>query len=184
MPVFTFIPWEKDWQGDTELELCGATFCFQLKDKGHRVNVFYHEHGDGGSLALDISLQKKEGYKEYVKKMVELDLPPVPLNELPFFSIYETVMKLFSEKRDVQLTTKWEDGDARLRATVILDSKRVYTLFRAVCGPYELYYQSDVNTKEHDKWLRHFLINAAGLYLLFKEYVKREPTSREPQEKA
>ena len=177
MPTFKLEPWVEE----SEMEICGATFCVELKDKGHRVDVFYHEYGDKGSLTLNISLQKKEGYKEYVKKMVELDLPPVPLNESPFFSIYETVMKLFGEKRDVHLVAKWEDGDARLRATVILDSRRVYTLFRAVCGPYELYYQSDIDTKEHGKWLKHFLTNTAGLYLLFKEYVKSESTSREPR---
>ena len=178
MPVFTLRPWEND----VELELCGATFCFELRDKEHRVSAFYHEYGDRGSLTLDISLQKKEGYKEYVKKMVEFDLPPVLLNESSqFFSIYETVVKLFNEKGDVQLTTKWEDGDIHLRMTVILNSRRVYTLFRAVCGPYELYYQSDTDTKEHGKWLKHFLTNTAGLYLLFKEYVKSESTSREPR---
>jgi hypothetical protein len=174
----------KPWKEDTELELCGTTFCFELKDKGHRVNAFYHEYGDKGSMTLDVSLQKEGNYKDYVKKMVELDLPTVPVDKSPqFFSIYKTATELFNEKRDVNLVTKWEDEGAHLSTTVILDKRRVYVLFRAVWGPHKVYYQADTDTKEHDRWLRHFLINAAGLYQLFREYVKGGPANQELQEK-
>jgi hypothetical protein len=161
------------WEGEVEIEICGTTFCIELKDRGHRVSVFYHEFGDRGSITLDVSLQKKDGYKEYVRRMVESDLPSAPLNEgSPFFSVYEAVMKLLKEEKHVSLTVKWEQEGVHVSTTAILDKERVYVLFRAVCGPHKLYYQSDINTKEHDKWLRHFLINAAGLYMLFREYVK------------
>jgi len=184
MPVFTLRPWEDSWQGDIELELCGATFCFELKDKGHRVSAFYHEYGDRGSMTLDADLQKADGYRNVIKKMVELDLPPVPLNEgTPFFSTYETAIKLFKEGKHVNLVTKWKHEEIRVRTTVILDDKHVYTLFRAIYGPHSLYYQADTDTKEHDRWLRHFLINAAGLYQLFREYVKGKPANQELQEK-
>jgi hypothetical protein len=180
MPVFKLEPWGEK----AEVEMCGTTFCIELKDKEHRINVFYHEHGDRGGLTLDISLQKKEGYKEYVKKMVEFDLPPVPLNEgSPFFSTYEAAVKLFKEGKHVNLVAKWEHEGVWIGVTVILDNKRVYMLFRAVCGPHKLYYQSDIDTKEHDRWLRHFLINAAGLYLLFREYIKTEELGQPLQEK-
>jgi hypothetical protein len=173
MTVFTLRPWENNWQGDIELELCGAAFCFELKDKEHRVSAFYHEYGDRGSITLDISFQKANGYKDYIKKMVELDLPPTPLDKNPqFYTIYKTVMDLFNEKRDVNLATKWEGEGGHINTTVVLDKRRVYVLFKAVEGPHKIYYQADIDTKEHDRWLRHFLINAAGLYLLFKEYAK------------
>ena len=180
MPIFELKPWE----GDIELELCGTTTCFELKDKGHRIKVFYHEVGDRGSMTLDVDLQKEDGYKDYVKKIVELDLPPVPVDKYPqFFSIYKTAKELFDEKKDVNLATKWEDGGGHIGATVILDKKRVYVLFRAVWGPHRIYYQVDTDTKEHDRWLRKFLIEAAGMYQLFKEYVKSGSAGQELQEK-
>jgi hypothetical protein len=175
MPTFELKPWKED----TELELCGATFCFELKDKGHRVNVFYHEYGDRGSMTLDVGFQKANGYKDVIRKMVELNLPTMPLDKNPqFYAIYKTVMELFNEKRDVNLATKWEDEGVNIDTTVILDKRRVYVLFRAVWGPHNIYYQADTDTKEHDRWLRHFLINAAGLYLLFRGYIKTEEPSR------
>jgi hypothetical protein len=175
MPTFKLEPWE----GETEMEVCGTTFCIELKDRGHRVSAFYHEYGDRGSITLDIDLQKEDGYKDYIRKMVEFDLPPVPLNEgSPFFSIYESAVKLFKEGKNVNLTAKWEHEDTRMGVTVTLDRKRVYVLFRAEHGPHRLYYQSDVGTKEHDKLLKRFLIEAAGLYLLLKEYVKDKPSSQ------
>jgi hypothetical protein len=180
MLIFKLRPWKED----TELELCGTMFCFELKDKGHRLNIFYHEYGDKGSMTLDVSLQKGGNYKDYVKKMIELDLPPVSVDKNPqFFSIYKTAAELFSEKRDVNLVTKWEDEGVHLSTTVILDKRRVYVLFRAVWGSHKIYYQADTDTKEHDRWLRHFLINAAGLYQLFREYIKRESANQELQEK-
>jgi hypothetical protein len=175
MPVFTFKP----WQGDIELELCGSTFCFELKDRGHRVHAFYHEYGDRGSVTLDLDLQKADGYKDVIRKMAELDLPSISLDKNPqFYTIYKTATELFNEKRDVKLATKWEDQGVSLSTTVILDKRRVYVLFRAVWGPHNIYYQADIDTKEHDRWLRHFLINAAGLYLLFREYIKTEEPNR------
>jgi hypothetical protein len=180
MPTFELKPWKED----TELELCGSTFCFELKDKGHRVYAFYHEYGDKGSMTLDVDLQKANGYKDVIRKMAELDLPTMPLDKNPqFYTIYKTVTELFNEKRDVNLVTKWEDQGVNLSTTVILDKRRVYVLFRAVYGPHRLYYQADTDTKEHDRWLRHFLINAAGLYQLFREYVKGESANQELQEK-
>jgi hypothetical protein len=171
VPTFKLEPWE----GEAEMEVCGATFCIELKDRGHRVRVFYHEYGDRGSFTLDVDLQKKDGYKDYVRRIVELDLPSILLSEgSPFFSIYETATKLFKEGKHVSLTTKWEQEGVYMATTVILDKKRVYVLFRAEHGPHRLYYQSDIDTKEHDKWFRHFLIEAAGLYMLFREYTKTE----------
>jgi hypothetical protein len=180
MPAFKLEPWGEE----AEVEMCGATYCIELKDKGQRINVFYREYSDREGRTLDISLQKKEGYKEYVKKMVEFDLPPVPLNGgSPFLSTYEAVVKLFKEGKHVNLVTKWEHEGVWIGMTVILDNKRVYTLFKAAYGPYTLCYQSDIDTTEHDRWLRHFLTNAAGLYLLFREYIKTEELSQPPQEK-
>ena len=181
MPVFKLEPWE----GDIELELCGGQFCFELRDRGHRVYVFYHEYGDRGSVTLDADLQKADGYKEYVRRIVELDLPPEPLDKSPqFHSIYTSALSLFNSGMDVDVHVRWEDDGIVAIASARLKKKTVATHLRAVYGPYKLYYSFDLDTKEHADDLKQLVKYAAGLYALFREYVRGGKPDQGVKEKA
>jgi hypothetical protein len=168
MVTFSFEP----WKAGTRIELCSDMFCFELKDKEHHIHVYYREVGNDATVTLDIGLQKKAGYEECVKKMLALEGVGVRLEDNPrLYLFYKNALDLHNSGGFVDLLTSWEDEEIKMDVKVILYKDRVYMLFRAVVGPYRLFYQADKYTKEHDKWLLHFLRNAVGLYKLFKQYV-------------
>ena len=174
MPVFELKPW-----GDNiEFEVCGAQFCFELKDKEHRVYAYYEESGEKGSMALEVSLQKLDGYKEYVKKFIEFDLPSVALNapdELngDFYIAYKSAVMLHKEKKKVSIHTHWESNDITVSFTIMMLKRTVDVMLRVMYGPYRLYYDADVTTKNMEEAAERLVRNAVGLYLLFKEYIKK-----------
>jgi len=177
MALFKFEP----WKDSVKLKLCGSTYCFELKDWGHRVHVYYREAAGEGSQTLDINLQKKSRYDECVRKMLELDALGAELEDYPrLYLFYKNAVDLFSNGGVVDLLTSWGDEEAKIDVKAILYEKHVYAFFRAVNGPYRLFYQADANTEEHDKRLKQFLTNAVGLYKVFRDYVK----APELQEKA
>jgi hypothetical protein len=177
MVTFSFEP----WKNDTKMELCGNTFCFELRDREHYVHVHYREADSGATTTLDISLQKRAGYEEYIKKMLEFEGLGVMLEDNPqLYLFYKNAMDLYNSGGFVDLFASWEDGGIKMGVKVILYKDRVYMFFRAIMGPHRLFYQADKHTGEHGKWLQHYLKNAVGLYRLFKEYI----LAPEPQEKA
>jgi|ADKH01.1.fsa_nt_gi hypothetical protein len=185
MPVFNLEP----WQENTELEVCGAPYCFELKDKGHRVHVFYEEYGEKGGTALSVDLQKLDGYKEYVKRFVEFDLPSVPLdapNELngDFYTAYKSALLLYKEKKKVSIHTHWESDDIIISFTIMMLKRSVDVMLRVMYGPYRLYYDTYAATKKVEEEAERLVRNAIGLYLLFREYVKGRKPDQGVQEKA
>jgi hypothetical protein len=174
MPAFELKPW-----GDNiEFEVCGAQFCFELRDKEHSVYAYYEESGEKGNMALEVNLQKLDGYKEYVKKFIEFDLPSVPLdapNELngDFYIAYKSAVMLHKEKKKVSIHTHWESNDITVSFTIMMLKRTVDVMLRIMYGPYRLYYDADVTTKNTEEAVERLVRNAVGLYLLFKEYVKK-----------
>jgi hypothetical protein len=167
MVSFNFEP----WKDNVKLELCSDVYCFELKDKEHRIHVYLREFNDKASLTLDIGLQKKGGYEKYIKKMLEFNILGVQLEDYPrLYLFYKNAMDLFNSGGFVDMFTSWEDEELKIDVKTILYKKRVYMFFRAMKGPHRIFYQADIDTEEHDKWLNHFLRNAVGLYKLFKEY--------------
>lgn len=184
MVTFNFVP----WKDNVKVELCGNTFCFELRDREHYVRVYYREADSNAATTLDISLQKRTGYEEYIKKMLEFEGVGMQLEDNPrLYLFYKNAMDLHNTGGFVDLLTSWEDGGIKMDVKVIIYKDRVYMFFRAILGPHRLFYQADKHTNEHDKWLQHFLRNAAGLYRLFKEYVstpdKEYTSAPELQEK-
>jgi hypothetical protein len=174
MPAFELKPW-----GDNiEFEVCGAQFCFELRDKEHSVYAYYEESGEKGNMALEVNLQKLDGYKEYVKKFIEFDLPSVPLdapNELngDFYIAYKSAVMLHKEKKKVSIHTHWESNDITVSFTIMMLKRTVDVMLRVMYGPYRLYYDADVTTKNMEEATERLVRNAVGLYLLFKEYIKK-----------
>ena len=168
MVSFNFEP----WRSDTKIELCGAAQCFELKDKEHRIHVFFRENDGKVSTTLVIDLQKKDRYEEYVKKMLELIPSGAKLEDhRHMFLLYKAALALFTNEGRSDVYVEWEEEGTTLRAKAVLDKRRVYVLFKAFEGPYELFYQVDADAEDHDGQLRYFLTNAVALYRLFKEYI-------------
>jgi len=174
VPVFELKPWE----GGIEFEVCGAQFCFELRDKERSVYVYYEEFGEKGSIALDVNLQKLDGYKEYVKKFIEFDLPSIPLdapNEIngDFYIAYKSAVMLYKERKKVSIHTNWESNDITVSFTIMMLKRSVDVMLRIMYGPYRLYYDAYTVTKNMEEAAERLVRNAVGLYALFKEYVKK-----------
>jgi hypothetical protein len=179
MVSFRFEP----WRTDTEIEVRGETYCFELRDKEHCVKAYLREFNGRSTTTLIISLQKKEGYEEYVKKMLELVASGASLDDHKrMFLIYKSAEALFAGGSRVDVYAEWEEEGMKMHTKAVLDKNRVYVLFKALEGPHELFYQVDAeagaNIEEQHRMLRHFLANAVVLHRLFKEYAKGRPTGQ------
>jgi len=179
MISFSFEP----WRTDTKIEICGETYCFELKDKEHRVKVYLRESNDKSITTLIISLQKKEGYEVYVKKMLELVASGASLDDhKQMFLIYKSAEALFAGGSRVDVYAEWEEEGTKIHTKAVLDKNQVYVLFKALEGPHELFYQVDTKVgagvEEQYRMLRYFLTNAVVLYQLFKEYTKDRPATQ------
>jgi hypothetical protein len=53
----------------------------------------------------------------------------------------------------------------------MISKRSVDIMLRIIYGPYRLYFDADVTTKKAAEAVERLVKNAAGLYLLFKEYV-------------
>jgi len=185
VPVFELKPWETG----TEAELCGAQFCFELRDKEHSVYAYYEESGEKGSIALEVNLQKLDGYKEYVKKFIEFDLPGVSLSapdELngDFYIAYKSAVMLYKEKKKVSIHTNWESNDITVSFTIMMLKRSVDVMLRIMYGPYRLYYDAYTVTKNMEEAAERLVRNAIGLFLLFREYVRGGKPDQGVKEKA
>ena len=173
MPVFELKPWE----GNIELEVCGAHFCFELRDKEHSVYASYEEFGERGGIAVEVNLQKREGYREYVRRFIELDLPGVSLdspNETngDFYTMYKSTIMLYKERKKVSLHTSWESGGINASFLLMMLRRSVDVTLRATYGPHRLHYDADATTKKAEEATERLVRNAIGLYALFKEYIR------------
>ena len=179
MVSFSFEP----WRTDTKIEICGETYCFELKDKEHRIKVYLRESNDKSITTLIVSLQKKEGYETYVKKMLELVASGASLDDhKQMFLIYKSAEVLFAGGSRVDVYAEWEEEGTKMHAKATLGKNRVYVLFKALEGPHELFYQAETEVsagvEEQYRVLRYFLTNAVVLYRLFKEYIKDRPATQ------
>jgi hypothetical protein len=173
MVSFSFEP----WRSDTKIKICGETYRFELKDKEHRVKVYLREFNGKSTTTLIISLQKKEGYEAYVKKMLELVASGVSLDDHKrMLLIYKSAEVLFADRSRVDIYAEWEEEGTKIHTRAVLGKNRVYVLFKALEGPHELFYQTETevsaDVEEQYRMLRYFLANAVVLYRLFKEYTK------------
>jgi len=179
MISFNFEP----WRSDTKIELCSEMQCFELRDKDHRIKVYFRKSDNKSVTTLIIDLQKKEGCEEYVKKMLGGIVSGTQLEDHRHMSLlYKSSMALFTNGGRSDIYVEWEEEGAMLRAKAVLDKNRVYVLFKVLKGPYDLFYQTEkevgANTEDHDKILRYFLSKAVYLYRLFKEYTEGKPASQ------
>ena len=178
MPTFKIDPWPEEG----EVELCGSTCCFQLRDKNHQIYVRYYESDGTKNVALDVSLQKAEGYKELVKKMLNFVLPPKRLEKyLQFNKIYQSAVALSKTRKNVSISGDWEDEDIKVHLGILLSEKSAVVNLRADSLLHSLYYGTSIDTEWREDALRHMAAEAAGLYELFREYVKK---SNQVKEKA
>jgi len=174
MLTFMFKPWE----GDVELEVCGAQYCFELKDREHRVHLYYEEYNDKKGEALMIDLQKKEDYKEYIKKFVEFDLPSIPMDgpnekNAEFYTAYKSALDLYNEGKRASVYTKWDDDDISIALSIMMWKRVIDLDFALTYGPYRLHYNFNAQSKQPQVLLAHRVEDVVGMWMLFKEYVKK-----------
>jgi hypothetical protein len=168
----------KPWEGEIELELCGSLFCVELSDKGDLVHLYYEEYNDKKGEALMVDLVKKEGYKEYVKKFAEFDLPQVSIDSpneknAEFYTAYKSALDLYNEGKRTSIFTKWEEGDMAISLSIMMFKKIVDVNLNVFYSPYRLHYNFNAESKRPQVLLAHRIQDAIGLFMLFEEYVRK-----------
>ncbi|ADJ54230.1 hypothetical protein HAV1_gp07 [Hyperthermophilic Archaeal Virus 1] len=174
MPIFELKPWE----GEIELEICGSLFCVELRDKGDLVRLYYEEYNDKRGEALMLVLVKKEGYKEYVEKFAEFDLPEVPIDSpneknAEFYTTYKSALDLYNEGKRTSLYTKWEEGGMTISLSIMMFKRVVDVDLDVFYSPYRLHYNFNAESKRPQVLLAHRIQDVIGLYTLFEEYVRK-----------
>jgi sRNA-binding regulator protein Hfq len=171
MPTFRLEPWEEG----TYIELCDVWFCFELRDREHRVHVFLNKDEGKGGATLDIRLQKIDGYREHIKNMLYYEVYAMLLKDHPRFrEVYEHAIGLFREHREVNLHLKWQDDGIEATMNIIMDRESVDVQMKLAYGPHQIYYSTDKDTENHEDALKELLENAAGLHELFKKYIRSD----------
>jgi len=168
----------KPWEGDIELEICGSLFCVELRDKGDLVHLYYEEYNDKNGEALMLDLVKKDGYKDYVKKFIEFDLPKIPIDSpneknTEFYTAYKSALDLYNEGKRTSIFTKWEDGDISVALSIMMFGRVVDVDLNITYSPYKLHYNFNAESKRPQVLLAHRIQDVIGLFTLFEEYVKK-----------
>jgi hypothetical protein len=178
MTTFKLEPWVEG----VYLELCDVWFCFELRDRDHRVYVFLNKDEGKGGATLDIRLQKIDGYREHIKNMLYYEAYAMLLKDHPrFHKVYEHAVELFREHKEVNIHLKWEDEGIEATLNIIMDKESVDVQMKLISGPHQIYYSADKDAESHDVALKELLENAAGLYELFRKYVKSGSSNSELQ---
>ena len=178
MVSFSFEPWKED----VKFELCSTTYCFELRDKEHRVRVYLRQTEFNTSMTLVIDLQKGDKYMEYIKKMLGFAAPDLTLEEHQHFHhLYKVVLNLFNSGIYVNILYEWDEEGASIRTTTILQKGRVDVSVKADVGPHHIFYQARADIQagagdenEYSRWLRHFFTDVVRLLKLLKEYTNTQ----------
>jgi hypothetical protein len=171
MPRLVFKQWENGSVDEVELEVCRDAFCFELRDKLHRVHVFYSEWCERGSVVLDVDLQKEKDYKKYVKKIFEFDLPQKRLDEhQQFFDLYKFALNIFNGIGSSKVHAKWEKDGINVDIEVVLEKGAVRITLTLLHGPNRLHYYEKSSTDNVADELKKIMIRAVGLYAVIEEY--------------
>ena len=173
MPILVFKQWEKGELDRVDFEICRTTFCFELRDWETRIFVFLSEYCKEGGTVLRAELQKKERYKSYIKKMLEFDFDPNSLEGSPqFLNIYASALSVFNNKSRVELQTKWRENGIEVDVRLVLKERHIHAAMGLSNQYNSLYYSVMEDTDEYKDRLKAVMKDFAGLYALFRDYVK------------
>jgi len=151
----------------------------ELKEEDDFVRYEFAEYGRLESIEYKFQLRKRPDYREYLKDFIQLDVDAVDLKDLVgtmsyFREVYQHVASLFRRGISADLAFKWHDKDIRvsffLHAARSGEGAEVQSELTAEYEAEYVLLRRSEKAENAEDGLERRVKEAAGLYLLFKEY--------------
>jgi predicted DNA binding CopG/RHH family protein len=186
--------------GTVEMSVCMAHGCVEYYDGEKWIKFRYNEDIEredvDAQIIKDFNLMKRQGYKEYVDKFIEGVAVRIDENNLheaikDIYSVYKAFMEQYSKGRKyidmkikglgykgiyIMYHMRYEETKGKYKVLIRLEVNK---------DGEGLYYQFDAEVKEPYIEIPEEFRRAAGMLMLFAEYVSQPPLEQgQDQEKA
>ncbi len=153
-----------------------------LREDGDYVVYELREHGETEYVEYKFKFKKREKYKEYVTKLVELDVVMPQLKDLSgtmsfFRDVYQYALSMYRRGLSVDIAFKWQDGNVTVSYSVYASKERgeigvQNSLYAKIEDEY-IYFRHGGTVKDIEVDMARHTQRVIGLYTLFKEYVSQ-----------
>ena len=168
------------WDQVKNIEISTAYATIRLSEEGDFVNYEHSEYGRWESVEYKFRIRKRENYRRYVKELAEIDVEVVDLKNLIgttayFREIYQQALSMYRRGVMTDVALRWWDREMLIEFSLHAskgkeDSEILSKISVTYNNEYLTLLHSEV-TEDVEEDLRHHTVDAAGLVLLFKEYV-------------
>jgi hypothetical protein len=174
------------WDQVKDIEISTIYASIRLKEEDDYVEYNHSEYGKWEHVEYKFRVKKRENYKQYVKELAEIDVEVVDLKNLIgtmsyFREIYQEVLSMYRRGVMADATLRWWDKEIliefSLHALKGKEDNEVQSILKATYGDEHLVLLRQEMTEDAEEDLERHTKDAAGLYMLFKEYVmlQQEP---------
>jgi hypothetical protein len=169
------------WDQVQNIEISTIYATIRLREEGDFVNYEHSEHGRWEHVEYKFRIRKRENYKQYVKELVEVDVEPVDLKNLIgtlayFREIYQQVVSTYRRGVMANARLRWWDEEILvefdLQAARGEEYNEVQSMIKASCNNEYLVFLHWEKSEDVEEDLKSHTVDAAGLYMLFKEYIQ------------
>jgi hypothetical protein len=168
------------WDQVKSLEISTIYAAIRLNEEDDFVNYEHSEYGHWETVEYKFRVRKRENYKQYLKKLAEIDIEVVDLKNLIgtmayFREVYQHVVSMYRRGTTADLTFKWWDKEVlvefNLYASKGKERDEVQSKISTTYNDEHLVLLHWETSEDVEEDLMAHTVDAAGLYLLFKGYV-------------
>ncbi len=174
------------WDQIKNIEISTIYATIRLREEGDYVEYEHSEYGRWEHIEHKFRIKKRENYKQYVKELAEVDTEAPSLKNLVgvmahFREIYKHVVSMYRRGTAADIAFRWWDKEVfvefNLRASKGKEENEVQSVLKASYGDEHLAFLHWETSDSVEEDLERHAADAAGLYMLFKEYVfmQQEP---------
>jgi hypothetical protein len=171
------------WDQIRNIEISTIYATIKLNEEDDFIRYEHSEYGRWEYVEYKFHIRKRENYKQYVKELAEIDIEVVDLKNLIgtmayFREVYQQALSMHRRGVMVDVTLRWWDKEIlvefSLHATKDKENNEVQSVVKASYNDEHLAFLHWVTSEDIEEDLKDHTVNAAGLYMLFKEYVLLE----------
>jgi len=168
------------WDQVKKLNISTIQASIKLEEEGDFVTYELLEYGHWEFAEYKFKVKKRQGYKEYLKRLAEVDVDKVDLKNLAgimafFREIYQNTVSLYRRGTAADITFKWWDKGIlvtfNLYAVKDKEGAEIQSRITAQFGDENVMLLRGEKSEDVEEDLERHTKDAAGLYMLFKEYV-------------
>jgi len=171
------------WDSVKSLEISTIYTTIRLDEESDFVRYEHSEYGRWEHIEYKFRIRKRENYKQYVKELAEIDVEVVDLKNLIgtmayFREIYQQTVSMYRRGVMANNMLRWWDKGMLIEFDLYVSKGEKENVAQSVLKVsygdeyLNLLHREASDDVEED--LKTHTVGAAGLYLLFKEYVLQQ----------